>query len=827
MAAASAIPAVPLMSGRAFTKTAPDFAAPAGNNDNDFFRKPEGNVDFGEREYFSVVLEFRQNADKLKIKKEVSNMKQKLRALIALAMTLLMIVSALPMQAALAATYTDIVSHLQNAELRSENVSPAFKGEQNDKGTTDPPEVSDIEFQAFIGDSENPFDCYIGSFTAGAPSEISALSDVMLDAFAAERVGNTIYGFLRNGNCNFFTVDCETMEMTVHGNLTDSLNVVSMSYDYETQTMYAVGVNLHGSGTRSLYVVDLVRGRLFEVGELKTGTGEQLFGFTVGADSVGYGVTWTGNNVGDGSKLCSVNLSTAEVTIIGSTGVGCNGINPMEYDYNTGLMFWAQNDGINAPVLYSVDTETAELIPYGGIGTGTERIHAMYIVNDLPTVDPEIPTFDVTFIDGLDNSVIDTITVQGGTVLSQEDFPAVPAHEGYEFAGWNYENDAICRDTVIIARYIDPNAHTATIILEVGDVWGDGSGYQMLLDATATAYGTMIPEFGPLAIPGQDVPLDLYESFATYTIPEDAVAEFETTTVIFNGCGTIEIPAGVYDWCLVNPNPLDGLWIPGDRGNVGGRQDDYEFLPGYTYRFTPYFDGIDDAVDVEITLNENRVLWDFETREDFEAWTVVDSDGDGYNWYQIDSTYLSCYNGDGAVSSKSYDDAVGALTPDNWLISPEFVAGGKVSFYMMAWDMGYNDENIGIYVISDGVVSEELEYITTSYEYIGYEIDLSAYYGETIRLAFRHYNSTDMSAVVLDYIMAEIGPSTGGGDPVPGDIDGDGIVTTADALLVLRHVLGLQSLDEDKLAVADLDGSGDINIIDVLLILRRSMGVDE
>ena len=41
----------------------------------------------------------------------------------------------------------------------------------------------------------------------------------------------------------------------------------------------------------------------------------------------------------------------------------------------------------------------------------------------------------------------------------------------------------------------------ASITLSVGDVWGDGSGYQMLLDADATAYGTIIPETGPIANP--------------------------------------------------------------------------------------------------------------------------------------------------------------------------------------------------------------------------------------------------------------------------------------------------------------------------------------
>ena len=32
-----------------------------------------------------------------------------------------------------------------------------------------------------------------------------------------------------------------------------------------------------------------------------------------------------------------------------------------------------------------------------------------------------------------------------------------------------------------------------TVILEAHDVWGDQSGYQLLLDADATAYGTIIP----------------------------------------------------------------------------------------------------------------------------------------------------------------------------------------------------------------------------------------------------------------------------------------------------------------------------------------------
>ena len=36
-------------------------------------------------------------------------------------------------------------------------------------------------------------------------------------------------------------------------------------------------------------------------------------------------------------------------------------------------------------------------------------------------------------------------------------------------------------------------AQQVTVILEAHDVWGDGSGYQLLLDADHSAYGTVIP----------------------------------------------------------------------------------------------------------------------------------------------------------------------------------------------------------------------------------------------------------------------------------------------------------------------------------------------
>ena len=60
-----------------------------------------------------------------------------------------------------------------------------------------------------------------------------------------------------------------------------------------------------------------------------------------------------------------------------------------------------------------------------------------------------------------------------------------------------------------------------------------------------------------------------------------------------------------------------------------------------------------------------------------------------------------------------------------------------------------------------------------------------------------------------------------------GDVDMDGEVTTADALMALRYVMGLIELNEDQLAQADVTGDGEVTVADPLLILRHAMGLIE
>jgi hypothetical protein len=138
----------------------------------------------------------------------------------------------------------------------------------------------------------------------------------------------------------------------------------------------------------------------------------------------------------------------------------------------------------------------------------------------------------------------------------------------------------------------------ATVILTAGDVWGDGTGYQMLIDADATAYGSIIPETGGLTSSG-DASAATYAEFE-YKIPVNADGSMSTTNVVLSNSITIQIPAGTYDWCITNPTPGDRIWIASGNGNIPGRYDDYVFEAGNVYEFTVSIGGSNDQVNLTI-----------------------------------------------------------------------------------------------------------------------------------------------------------------------------------------------------------------------------------
>ncbi len=144
-----------------------------------------------------------------------------------------------------------------------------------------------------------------------------------------------------------------------------------------------------------------------------------------------------------------------------------------------------------------------------------------------------------------------------------------------------------------------PPTGDVVVKLTAHNVWGDGTGYQMLLDNTHSLYGTTIPTSGALSTncSGNE---GIYAQFS-HKIPTNADGNCTTSNMVLDGTVEITIPAGTYDWCITNPTPGDRIWIAAANGNVGGRYDDYVFEGGHTYEFTVSMYGSNDGVDVTIT----------------------------------------------------------------------------------------------------------------------------------------------------------------------------------------------------------------------------------
>ena len=67
----------------------------------------------------------------------------------------------------------------------------------------------------------------------------------------------------------------------------------------------------------------------------------------------------------------------------------------------------------------------------------------------------------------------------------------------------------------------------------------------------------------------------------------------------------------------------------------------------------------------------------------------------------------------------------------------------------------------------------------------------------------------------------------GGGaeEPIIGDVNGDGLITSSDAVLIIRHGMGLVSLSEELLPLADVNSDGTVNTADAVTVMRMSMGL--
>ena len=175
--------------------------------------------------------------------------------------------------------------------------------------------------------------------------------------------------------------------------------------------------------------------------------------------------------------------------------------------------------------------------------------------------------------------------------------------------------------------------------------------------------------------------------------------------------------------------------------------------------------------------------FEFGFENGLEGWTNIDANGDGEVWYNsIESEDYHCvlegtpHGGSHMVNSESYCNCTGALYPDNYLVSPQkyhIANGSTFTLWASGQDSGYAAEHFGVAVSTNSntnaadftmlqewtltakdapTAKEEIRGNRAQGTWYQKTVDLSAYAGQDVYIAIRHFNVTDQFILCIDDI---------------------------------------------------------------------------
>lgn len=304
-------------------------------------------------------------------------------------------------------------------------------------------------------------------------------------------------------------------------------------------------------------------------------------------------------------------------------------------------------------------------------------------------------------------------------------------------------------------RNLRANSDSATIILQAGNVWGDGTGYQFLLDADANIYN----EFVEYSNKEEDIPSSIYDKFE-YKIPANADGARDTKNIILEKRESINILGGFYDFFITNPTPGKAVYIAGSGVTSGSN---FEFKAGWSYFFEiTYNDFLGDYSYLEVepssdfthTLPFNET---FETNP-YQRWKVINANEDGGLWYY--NTRMENPNGKMGCMSYSYDQINNG---DDYIVmhAPIQMEAGK-NHIKLYYKSNFMTESFEIlYGTSSNV--KEMNYIggrenftNTEWEEAGFNIDMQE--------SGKYYFAIKATSPADSYVLSIANISIGSGE---------------------------------------------------------------
>jgi hypothetical protein len=158
---------------------------------------------------------------------------------------------------------------------------------------------------------------------------------------------------------------------------------------------------------------------------------------------------------------------------------------------------------------------------------------------------------------------------------------------------------------------------------------------------------------------------------------------------------------------------------------------------------------------------------------DISAWTTYDVDGDGNNWQAADVTSSMGTTGGSAISASWISS--GPLTPDNIMVTSQPIdltgAGPNLTLFWKAGNPettnNWWEEHYDIYLVTTGNTQADITSATPVYTEVlpsggvmhSRSLNISAFAGQQVYLAFRHDSCTDENFLTIDDIIIKDVPN--------------------------------------------------------------------
>lgn len=248
--------------------------------------------------------------------------------------------------------------------------------------------------------------------------------------------------------------------------------------------------------------------------------------------------------------------------------------------------------------------------------------------------------------------------------------------------------------------------------------------------------------------------------------------------------------------------------------------------------------------------------------EDFESsvtlgskgWGTRDGDGDGNKWYR------EGYTAEPYGYKCLFSSSASPLNPDNWIISAEFTVPSGINAAVSWYDDIYGgaecrlSENYTVYIAERPTSADDFHVQLFDGSTDGNNMrtaDITDFAGKTVRLAFRHHDSMGGSGLLIDRISAYVAEAVPTPEPtvtpipteaptdtpeptdtpaptdavLTGDLNDDGTVNTADAVIILKYSAEMIDLDAVQLMCGDCNHDGNVNTADAVVILKYAAGI--